>query len=83
MKGCRQGCQVQAWWAGPAQATRVSGVQAEVLQLWGDGGLREASRGPVRVPGQGRRQWVGQRCGTPGAHGPQKPCGAVRLALAP
>lgn len=45
MKGCRQGCQVQAWWAGPAQATRVSGVQAEVLQLWGDRGLREASRG--------------------------------------
>ena len=45
MKGCRQGCQVRAWWAGLAQAARVSRVQAEVLRLWGDRGLREAARG--------------------------------------
>lgn len=44
-EGCRRGCRVWMWWARPAQAARVSRVQAGGLWLWGDGGLREASGG--------------------------------------
>lgn len=74
--GCRRGCRGRAWWAGPAQAARVSGVQAEVLRLWGDGGRREASRGTCESARAGEvAVGPGQCCGTPGAHCPQKPRG--------
>lgn len=64
VKGCRRGCQGRAWWAGPAQAARVSGVQAEVLWLWGDGGRREASRGTCESARAGEvAVGPGQRCG--------------------
>ena len=80
MKGCRQGCQVQAWWAGLAQAARVSRVQAEVLRLWGDRGLREAARETCERARAGQAAVGWAVLGAPGAHGPQKPCAAVPLA---